>query len=173
MRVILGTTKDTHRDHAVHARPLTDAKQSENGTGQCVLQCCRTSPQPTPRSRERHKEMQTGVGKVLDGSLRGLSTASISQLTESSSKPRSGKGTQTDSGTSETLLPENLGRQCGEWSASKAGIENSKARSHTHSVHWWLSHQSCQARYDHQSTTHEDSAVEVEAVTYTLSWIAS
>ena len=34
MRVILGTTKDTHRDHAVHARPLTDAKESENGTGQ-------------------------------------------------------------------------------------------------------------------------------------------
>ena len=77
MRVILGTTKDTHRDHAVHARPLTDAKQSENGTGQCVLQCCRTSPQPPPRSLERHKEMQTGVGKVFDGSLRGLSTASI------------------------------------------------------------------------------------------------
>ena len=32
------------------------------------------------------------------------SVLQVSQLTESSSKPRSGKGTHTDSGTSETLL---------------------------------------------------------------------
>ena len=42
--------------------------------------------------------MQTGTGQVLDGSSRGLSTASMPA--DSSSKLRSGKSTQTDSGVS-------------------------------------------------------------------------
>ena len=42
--------------------------------------------------------MQAGTGQVLDGSSRGLSTASMPA--DSSSKPRNGKDTQTDSGVS-------------------------------------------------------------------------
>ena len=73
MRVILGTTRDTctHKDPEVYARPHTDANQSESGAGHSILQCRTKSPQPTPRNRERHKEMhtmQTGMGQVLDGS---------------------------------------------------------------------------------------------------------
>ena len=52
------------------------ANQIESGAGQTVLQCRQKSLQPTPRSNERHKGMQTGTGQVLDGSGRGLSTAS-------------------------------------------------------------------------------------------------
>ena len=70
MRVMLG-------DHKVHARPPTNANQTERGAGQSISQCRRKSPQPTPPSRERHKGMQTGTGQVLDGSSRGLNTASM------------------------------------------------------------------------------------------------
>ena len=64
-----------HRDHAVHARPPTNANQTESGTGQSIAQCRQKSPHPTPRSREKHEGMQTRTGQVLDGSSRGLSTA--------------------------------------------------------------------------------------------------
>ena len=37
-------------------------------------------------------------------------------------KPRSGKGTQTGSGTY-TFLPENLGKHCREWPPGKARLE--------------------------------------------------
>ena len=66
-----------HWDHEVHARPPTNANQTESGAGQSILHCRRKSPQPTQRSRERHKGMQIGTGQVLDGSSRGLSTASM------------------------------------------------------------------------------------------------
>ena len=56
--------------------PLTYT-QGEIGAGQSVLQCLRKSPQPTPRSRERHKGMQTGTGQLLGGSSRGFNTASM------------------------------------------------------------------------------------------------
>ena len=62
----------------------------------------------------------------------------------------------------ETLLPENLGKHCREWSAGKTQSEinlliqeNCKTARH-HSVHWWLRHQRpvrvglhCQARCDY------------------------
>ena len=67
----------THWDHKVHARPSTNANQTESGAGQSILQCRRKSPEPTPRCRERHKGMQTGTGQVLDGPSRGLNTASM------------------------------------------------------------------------------------------------
>ena len=51
--------------------------QTESGAGQSILQCRRKSSQPTPRSREKHKVVQTGTGQVLDGSNRGFTTASM------------------------------------------------------------------------------------------------
>ena len=67
----------THRDPDVQARPPTNANQTESGAGQRLLQCSRKSPQPTPRSCERHKGMHTGPGQVLDGSSRGFNTANM------------------------------------------------------------------------------------------------
>ena len=62
MRVILGTTKDTHWDYEVHTRPPINANQTESEAGQSILQCRRKSPQPAPRCREKHKRMQSGTG---------------------------------------------------------------------------------------------------------------
>ena len=59
-----------------YSEPPTNANQTESGAGQSILQCRWKSPQPTPWSHERHKGMQTGTGQVLDGSSRGLNTAS-------------------------------------------------------------------------------------------------
>ena len=67
----------THWDPEVQARPPTNANQTESGAGQRLLHCRRKSPQPTPRSCERHKGMQTGPEQVLDGSSRGFSTANM------------------------------------------------------------------------------------------------
>ena len=66
-----------HWDPEVQARPPTNANQTESGAGQRLLQCRRKSPQPTPRSCERHKGMHTGPGQVLDGSSRGFNTTNM------------------------------------------------------------------------------------------------
>ena len=55
----------------------TNAKQTKSGAGQSILQHHRKSSQSTPQSFAGYKEMQTGTGKVLDGSTRRLSTASM------------------------------------------------------------------------------------------------
>ena len=81
MPVILGTSKD----YKFHARPFskswgscyTIANQTESGAGQSILHCWQKSTQPTSWSRERHRGMHTGTGKVLVGSSRGLNTASM------------------------------------------------------------------------------------------------
>ena len=67
----------THWDQEVHARPATNANQTEGGAGQSILQCRRKSPRPTPRSRERHNGMQPGTEQILDGLSRGLCTTSM------------------------------------------------------------------------------------------------
>ena len=72
--------------------------QTENGAGESILQCHGKFPQSTPWSCERHRGMQTGTGQVLDGSSTGLNTARMPA--DSSSKPRSGKGTRTNCSTS-------------------------------------------------------------------------
>ena len=46
-----------------------------SGASQSILQCRGKFPQLTPRSRERHKKMQTGTGQVLGGSNRRLNIA--------------------------------------------------------------------------------------------------
>jgi len=66
--------------------------------------------------------MQTGMGQVLDGSNRGLNTASMPA-----------DRTQANQGVErypngfrrlyETLLPENLGKHCREWPAGKPESE--------------------------------------------------
>ena len=63
--------------------------------------------------------MQIGTGQVLDGSSRGLNTASMPA-----------DRTQANQGVGnrfrclyETLLPENLGKHCGEWPAGKTESE--------------------------------------------------
>ena len=90
-RVIVGTVKDTPTETMMfNARPPTKANQTESGAGQSVLRCCRKSPQPTPRR---------------DADWEGASLGWVQQRTQyckyasrqSSSKPRSEKGTQTDS----------------------------------------------------------------------------
>ena len=71
----------THWDHEVHARRPTSANQTECGAGLSILQCCRKSPQPTPWSCERHKDMQTGTGKSGMGQAED-SILQVSQPTE-------------------------------------------------------------------------------------------
>ena len=63
MRVILGTMKDTPTETTRFMVRETSLNHTESGAGQSILQCCRISPQPTPRSRERHKGMQTGSNR--------------------------------------------------------------------------------------------------------------
>ena len=72
IRVILGISKDTPSEIIV----FTNASQTESGAGQSILQCRRKSPQPTSRSRERHKGMQDGM-QVLNGSSRALDTVGM------------------------------------------------------------------------------------------------
>ena len=67
----------THWDHEIHARRPTNAIQKKCGVCQNILKGRRKSPPPTPWSCERHKGMQTGTWQVLDGSSRGLNTASM------------------------------------------------------------------------------------------------
>ena len=76
---ILGTTKDTPTETM---RFMLDTHQCKpdrkwSRSNYTALQCRRKSPQSTPRSRERHKGMQTVTGQVLDGSSRGLNAAGM------------------------------------------------------------------------------------------------
>ena len=66
----------THWDHEVHARPPTNANQTESGAGQSILQC-RRHPHNPFHEAVKDKGMQIGMGQVLDGASRGLNTASM------------------------------------------------------------------------------------------------
>ena len=88
-----------------------------------ILPCRRKSPQPTPWSRERHKGMQTGTGQVLDGSSRGLNTASM-PADRTQANQEVGKVNRFLR-LYKTLLPENLWQHCWEW---PAGITESEIK---------------------------------------------
>ena len=78
MRVILGTTKDTHtgtRRFMLDLQPVQTRQKVEQV--KAYFSAVEENPQPTLQSRGRHKEMQTRAGQVLDGSSRGLNTASM------------------------------------------------------------------------------------------------
>ena len=75
--------------HEIHARPPTNANQTESGAGQSILQCRRKSPQSTPCSHERYKGMQIGTGQVLVGQAEG-SILQECQLTELKQKEQKG-----------------------------------------------------------------------------------
>ena len=74
---ILGTTKDTPTETVRFMLDSHQRKPDGKWSRPKILQCHRKSLQPTPRNRERYKGMQTGTGQVLDGSSRGLNTASM------------------------------------------------------------------------------------------------
>ena len=67
MRVMLGATKDTctHKEQAVHARPPTDANQTESGAGHSILQCRRKSPQPQSPGEIKRREVSWTLTKKL------------------------------------------------------------------------------------------------------------
>ena len=89
----------THWDYEVHVRPPTNANQTEGGACQITAQRRRKSSQSTPRNREKTQS---------DADWDGVSLGLVMQRTQyckyaswqNSSKPRSGKGAQTDSGVS-------------------------------------------------------------------------
>ena len=75
--------------------PMTNANQTESGTGQSILQCCRKAAQPTLSNHEsKDKRMQTGMGDAEES----LYCRHASYQRQS--KPRNSKWIQTDSGTS-------------------------------------------------------------------------
>ena len=78
MRAIPETTKDTPIETTrfmLELPPMQTRQKVEQV--KAYFSAIKKSPQPTPRSRERHKGMQTGMGQVLDGPSRGLNTASM------------------------------------------------------------------------------------------------
>ena len=77
MRVTLGTTKHTPIETMRFMLDLPSIQTRQKVEQVKTLLCRRKSPQPAPRSREKHRGMQTGTGQVSDGSNRGLSTASM------------------------------------------------------------------------------------------------
>ena len=82
MRVILGTTKDTPTEtmrFILDLPPMQTRQKVEQVKAyfRAVFLKNFFNPQLTPRSRKRRKGMQTGAGQVLDGSNRGLNTASM------------------------------------------------------------------------------------------------
>ena len=76
MRVIVGTIKDTPTEtmrFMLDLPPMQTTQKVEHTSEPYFF----LNSQLTPRSRKRHKGMQTGAGQVLDGSNRGLNTASM------------------------------------------------------------------------------------------------
>ena len=147
----------THWDLEVHARPPTNANQTESGACQSILQCRRKSPQPTSWSREG---CRLGGGKSWMGQAED-SILHVCQLTELKQADVWDRYLNRFRRLHETLLQENLGKHCREWPAGKtvrdqaSHSKNSKP-SRPHRVHWRLSHQRlvgvsfhCQARCDY------------------------
>ena len=74
---ILGTTKDTPTETMRFMLDTHQCKPDRKWSRSKHLSVPSKFRQPTPRSRERHKEMQTGTGQFLDGSHKGLNIASM------------------------------------------------------------------------------------------------
>ena len=82
MSVILGTIKDTLTETmrfmlSSHQWKTRQKVEQVKAYFRAVFLKNFFNPQLTPRSRKRRKGMQTGAGQVLDGSNRGLNTASM------------------------------------------------------------------------------------------------
>ena len=170
MRAILGPNKDTPIETMRFMLNIatTNAKQTKSGAGQSILQHHRKSSQSTPQSFAGYKEMQTGTGKVLDGSTRRLSTASMPA-----------DRTQANHGIGKVLKPvlaslwDTPARKCAKalsrMASRQKGITDqlaSRSRkqqtTRSQSEHWWPGHQRpvrvgihCRARCDN---IHEESA---------------
>ena len=72
----------THWDHEVHARPPTNANETESGAGQSILQCYRNSPWPTYElAMEDKKGCRLGRGQSWMGQTQDSVLQSF-QLTE-------------------------------------------------------------------------------------------
>ena len=66
--------------------------------------------------------MQTETEKVLDGTTRGLNTASM-PADRTQENQGLGKVPKPIPASVETLLPQNLGKSCREWPAGKTDSE--------------------------------------------------
>ena len=151
----------THWEREVHARPPANANQTESGAGQIILQCRQKSPQTTPRSRLRDKGMQTRTGQVLDGSSRGLSTASICQLTAQANQGM-GKVPKPIPASLRDAPSKKLGKALSRTTSRQNRVRDEVSHwrkqqtVRSHVVHWWFSHQKavrvrlhCQGRCDY------------------------
>ena len=107
----------THWDHEVHARLPTNANQTESGAGQGIPQCCRNSHSPLREAVKDTKGCRLGKVKFWTGhedvSVQVYQPTQFKQTKESKRYPNRFRHLY------ETLLPENLGRHCREWPASK------------------------------------------------------
>ena len=70
MRVILGNTKDTPVETIRFMLDLPPMQTRQKVEQVKEYFSAFEIPQPTPRSRERHKRVKTGTGQVLDGPSR-------------------------------------------------------------------------------------------------------
>ena len=97
----LGTTKDTPIETMRFMLDLPPVQTRQKGKQvKTYFNAVESSHNSitTPRSRKRHKGVQTGTGQVLDGSSRGLNTANMPAVRELKQTKEWERG--TDSGVS-------------------------------------------------------------------------
>ena len=108
-----------------HHAVTTSTNQTENGAGQSILQCRPKSPQPTPRSRERHRGMQTGTGPIKSWMGQAEdSVLQLCQLTELKQTKEWDRYSNRFQRLYETLLPEKQTNQSQRsiFSSKKTGL---------------------------------------------------
>ena len=127
MRVILGTTKDTSTGaHEVRARPPTNADQTRQKMEQvkAYFTAIENSHNPLHEAVKDTKECRLGQGrgKSWMGQAQD-SILQVSQLTELKQTKEWERYPNRLQRLYKTLLPENLGKYCGEWPAGKPESE--------------------------------------------------
>ena len=124
MRVILGTTKDTPIGTTRFLLDLTPLlARQEVERVKAYFSAVENPCNPLHEAVKDTEGCRLGRHKSWMGQTEGLNTARMPA--DSSSKPRSGRGTQTDSGVSvrHIIMPDYLAKHCREWPAGKMDSE--------------------------------------------------
>ena len=122
VRFILGTTKDTPTETMMFMLDTHQCKPDRKWSRSKHTPVPLKFPQPTPRSCERHKGMQTGTGKSWMGQAEN-SIVKACQLTELKQTKEWERYPNRFRRLYETLLPENVGKHCREWPEGKTKSE--------------------------------------------------
>ena len=134
-----------------------------------IEQILKKSPQPTPWNHKRYNGMQTGIAQALDGSSRGLNTASMPADTAQANQG-AGKVPKPILASLWNTPARKLGKASSKMVGRHNGVRDQALHSRkqqtarSHSVHKCLSHQR-PYRWGFTvkqgvSTIHEDSAAD-------------